>query len=227
MNGDLSESIFRPRRIIERQFLEASRRLAPWFRASNTQLKYILVCGSGLNKVYEADVILDDDLKEVTLNPGAPIKVVSIKLNRFEIQKFSKETVFNRINLMRVANPVQAHLDRALNDLEKLEEALSDSSGYAWDLNVRSLPSYNDCCDLFFPKNVPLNLCQLETISESNAVVNGVGVGVVTFSLEKRGIQALVLETQSDLGCSERWGLLFVYWHGNFPPPLPIPNPGR
>jgi hypothetical protein len=224
MNGDLSESIFRPRRIIERQFLEASRRLAPWFRASNTQLKYILVCGSGLNKVYEADVIVDDDLKEVTLNPGAPIKVVSIKLNRFEIQKFSKETVFNRINLMRVANPVQAHLDRALNDLEKLEEALSDSSGYAWDLNVRSLPSYNDCCDLFFPKNVPLNLCQLETISESDTVN---GVGTVTVQIERRGLQAFVLETKSDLGRSERWGLLFVFWHGNFPPPLPIPNPER
>lgn len=224
MNGDLSESIFRPRRIIERQFLEASRRLAPWFRASNTQLKYILVCGSGLNKVYEADVILDDDLKEVTLNPGAPIKVVSIKLNRFEIQKFSKETVFNRINLMRVANPVQAHLDRALNDLEKLEEALSDSSGYAWDLNVRSLPSYNDCCDLFFPKNVPLNLCQLETISESDTVN---GVGTVTVQIERRGLQAFVLETKSDLGRFERWGLLFVFWHGNFPPPLPIPNPER
>lgn len=225
MNEDLTESIFRPRMIIKRQFLEAGSRLAPWFHASNTQLKYILVCGSGVNRVYEADIIVDDDLKEVALNPGAPIKVVSIKLNRFEIQKFSKETVFNRINLMRVANPVQAHLDRALNDLEKLEEALSDSSGYALDLNVRSLPSYNDCCDLFFPKSVPLNLCQLETISESDTVVNG--VGTVTVQVDRRGLQALVLETKSDLGRSERWGLLFVYWHGNFTPPLPIPNPER
>ena len=220
-----TESLFRPRRLIQRQYREVGKRLAPWFQKLSTHLKYILVCEPGHERVYDPYEIEGDDLREINFDSNTPIRVVSKGEGRFEIHIYGNQINFNRISLRRLANPMQVRLDRALIDLEDLEKALLEGNAQSWEFSVSGWPSYEDCCGLLFPVNAPIAQVQLETIADSETVVGG--NGVVTFRLERRGIQVLVLEIGSDLGPYERWGLLFVYWHGNFPPPLPIPNPGR